>query len=77
MDNIGSTSPSCTNSDTAAALSSSMDSWTVHICPTTGGQYDMKVSPQDCVEVFKKNIAKRLKISKEKISLLHKDRYSF
>ncbi len=75
MDNLGSTS-SCSNSD-RAALDCNMDTWTVHVCPTTGGQYDMKVCPQDCVDSFKKNIAKRLKISKEKISLLHKDRYSF
>ena len=49
--------------------------WTVHVCPTTGGQFDIQVSAEDSIDNIKKCISKRLKISKERISLLHKERY--
>ena len=50
--------------------------WTVHVCPTTGGQFDIQVSAEDSIDNMKKCISKRLKISKERISLLHKERYA-
>ena len=50
--------------------------WTVHVCPTTGGQFDIQVSAEDSIDNIKKCISKRLKISKERISLLHKERYA-
>ena len=49
--------------------------WTVHVCPTTGGQFDIQVSAEDNIDNIKKCISKRLKISKERISLLHRERY--
>ena len=51
------------------------DLCTIHICPTTGGGFDISVLYQDTIDSIKKTIAQRLKLSKERISLLFKDRY--
>ena len=49
----------------------------VTVAPTTGGQFEIKVSKSESIDSLKKTISKRLKVPKERICLLWKDRYSF
>jgi len=46
----------------------------LEIAPTTGGQFDFKISRDESIDNLKKLIAKKLKVSKEQICLLHRDR---
>ena len=46
----------------------------VMVAPFTGGPFQMEVSPKDSVEEFKKVVAKRLKVLKDRICLLYRDR---
>jgi len=61
------------------ASSSSSSSGEPHIsvtvAPTTGGQFEIKVSKSESIDTLKKTISKRLKVPKERICLLWKDRY--
>ncbi|XP_043264323.1 midnolin homolog isoform X1 [Colletes gigas] len=50
------------------------DEITISITPTTGGQFDLTVDRTDTVENLKKIISKRLKVAKERICLLHRER---
>lgn len=50
------------------------DEITISITPTTGGQFDLTVDHTDTVENLKKIISKRLKVAKERICLLHRER---
>lgn len=50
------------------------DEVTISITPTTGGQFDLTVDRTDTIENLKKLISKRLKVSKERICLLHRER---
>ncbi|GFG33862.1 hypothetical protein Cfor_11056 [Coptotermes formosanus] len=47
---------------------------TVRVTPTTGGQFDLQVAKTESVENLKKLISKKLKMPKERICLLHRDR---
>ena len=47
---------------------------TVRVTPTTGGQFDLQVAKTESVENLKKLISKKLKVPKERICLLHRDR---
>ena len=47
---------------------------TVTVAPTTGGQFEVKVGKLDTIDNLKKTISKRLKVPKERICLLWKDR---
>jgi len=44
------------------------------VAPTTGGQFELKVSKLESIDNLKKTISKRLKVPKERICLLWKDR---
>lgn len=46
----------------------------IEIAPTTGGAFDFLVDPEDSIDFIKKCIAKKLKVGKEQICLLHRDR---
>ncbi|BET02369.1 Midnolin [Nesidiocoris tenuis] len=46
----------------------------VSVTPTTGGQFDLSVTKNDSIENLKKLISKRLKVPKERICLLHRER---
>jgi len=46
----------------------------LEIAPTTGGTFDFNVHCHESIDNLKKNIAKKLKVSKEQICLLHRDR---
>ncbi|XP_017791296.1 PREDICTED: midnolin-A-like isoform X2 [Habropoda laboriosa] len=50
------------------------DEITISITPTTGGQFELTVDRTDTVENLKKIISKRLKVAKERICLLHRER---
>ena len=50
------------------------DDITITITPTTGGQFDVTVGSHETVENLKKSISKRLKVAKERICLLHRER---
>lgn len=50
------------------------DEITVNITPTTGGQFELTVDRNDTVENLKKIISKKLKVVKERICLLHRER---
>ncbi|XP_034934077.1 midnolin isoform X2 [Chelonus insularis] len=47
---------------------------TISITPTTGGQFELVVERNDTIENLKKIISKRLKVAKERICLLHRER---
>ena len=47
----------------------------VMVAPFTGGPFRLQVSRKDSVEEFKKVVAKRLKVLKDRICLLYRDRY--
>lgn len=53
------------------------DEITISITPTTGGQFDLTVDRTDTVENLKKIISKRLKVAKERICLLHRERFVY
>lgn len=46
----------------------------VVVAPFTGGPFSVQVSRKDTVEDFKKVVAKRLKVLKDRICLLYRDR---
>ncbi|KAI0231783.1 hypothetical protein LSAT2_017845 [Lamellibrachia satsuma] len=48
--------------------------WCITVCPTIGGHFQLQVSAQDTVDGLMKAIGKRLKIQREKISLLYRER---
>ncbi|XP_071444887.1 midnolin-like isoform X2 [Hetaerina americana] len=55
-------------------VTNSESSITVRVTPTTGGQFDLQVAKMETVENLKKIISKKLKVPKERICLLHRDR---
>ena len=50
------------------------DKIAVMVAPFTGGPFSVQVSRKDSVEDFKKIVAKRLKVLKDRICLLYRDR---
>lgn len=46
----------------------------LEIAPTTGGSFTFVIDPNESIEGLKKAIGKRLKVGKEHICLLHRDR---
>ena len=57
-----------------AGSSASSDKIAVMVAPFTGGPFSVQVSRKDTVEDFKKVVAKRLKVLKDRICLLYRDR---
>ena len=49
--------------------------WCITVCPTIGGHFQLQVGARDTVDGLKKVIGKRLKIQREKISLLYRERW--
>ncbi|XP_066901356.1 midnolin-B isoform X2 [Halyomorpha halys] len=47
---------------------------TISVTPTTGGQFELAVTKTETIENLKKLISKRLKVPKERICLLHRER---
>lgn len=46
----------------------------ISVNPTTGGHFDLAVTKNDTIENLKKLISKKLKVPKERICLLHRER---
>ena len=46
----------------------------ITVAPFTGGPFQVKISKMETVEELKKLIARRLKVSKERIYLLYRER---
>lgn len=63
-----------TDSDLGCGCKNSASSITISVTPTTGGQFDLSVTKNDTIENLKKLISKKLKVPKERICLLHRER---
>ncbi|KAK3895310.1 hypothetical protein Pcinc_000956 [Petrolisthes cinctipes] len=46
----------------------------VHVTPTTGGQFQLRVAATDSIEFLRRLVSKRLRVPKERICLLYRDR---
>lgn len=46
----------------------------IRVTPTTGGHFDLSIAKSETIENLKKVISKKLKVPKERICLLHRDR---
>jgi len=69
------TSSSSNKSDNSAGCEDSeMDTITITVAPTTGGTFDISVQKNLAIENLKKVISKKLKVPKERILLLHKEK---
>uniref|UniRef100_A0A1B6KKR7 Ubiquitin-like domain-containing protein n=1 Tax=Graphocephala atropunctata TaxID=36148 RepID=A0A1B6KKR7_9HEMI len=62
------------DSDLGCGCKNSASSITISVTPTTGGQFDLAVTKNDTIENLKKLISKKLKVPKERICLLHRER---
>jgi len=60
--------------DELAAADAEKSEITITVSPTTGGQFDLSVLKTDSVESLKKVISKRLRVPKERICLLYRER---
>ncbi|XP_033337502.2 uncharacterized protein LOC117226856 isoform X1 [Megalopta genalis] len=69
-----SSSPPLPGCGCVAATVLEPDEITISITPTTGGQFDLTVDRTDTIENLKKIISKRLKVAKERMCLLHRER---
>lgn len=66
-----------TQPPTSASLSEASDNpnnVNITVAPFTGGPFQVKISKMETVEELKKVIARRLKVSKERIYLLYRER---
>ncbi|CAH1772588.1 unnamed protein product [Owenia fusiformis] len=46
----------------------------IQICPTTGGQFDLNIPASETIDGLKRAVGKKLKVPKDRITLLYKDR---
>ena len=61
-------------SNSVSSMTVEEDKIAVMVAPFTGGPFSVQVSRKDSVEDFKKVVAKRLKVLKDRICLLYRDR---
>jgi len=69
-------SPSTSSSNSSSPISTSdnpSNNLNITVAPFTGGPFEVKVSKKDTVDELKKVIARRLKVSKERIYLLYRE----
>ena len=75
---VGSMTEGSTSGDQPSGVSNpqpeSGEKIAVLVAPFTGGPFSVQVSRKDSVEDFKKVVAKRLKVLKDRICLLYRDR---
>merc|ERR1719195_681421 len=70
----GTSSPSSSSSPgPSMATSDSPNNLNITVAPFTGGPFEVEVSKMDTVDELKKVIARRLKVSKERIYLLYRE----
>jgi hypothetical protein len=76
--NVGGPSPSTSRSSvpTSPSVHSPLsgDKMIVTVAPFTGGPFSVTVNKRDTVEDLKKVVAKKLKVLKERICLLYRER---
>ncbi len=75
--NVGGPSPSTSRSSVPTSPSVhplSGDKMIVTVAPFTGGPFSVTVNKRDTVEDLKKVVAKKLKVLKERICLLYRER---
>ena len=75
--NVGGPSPSTSRSNvptTSSVHPLSGDKMIVTVAPFTGGPFSVTVNKRDTVEDLKKVVAKKLKVLKERICLLYRER---
>lgn len=46
---------------------------TVHIHPTTGGQFDIEIASTETADELRRKISRHLQTPKERLKLLHKE----
>eukprot|EP00095_Tigriopus_kingsejongensis_P012564 maker-scaffold257_size234952-snap-gene-1.21 protein:Tk12564 transcript:maker-scaffold257_size234952-snap-gene-1.21-mRNA-1 annotation:"PREDICTED: hypothetical protein LOC100742717" len=69
--------PHCTTALPMASPSLNPDLISVTIAPFTGGPFTLSVSKRDSIEDLKKTVAKKLKVLKDRICLLYRERQLF
>jgi hypothetical protein len=60
--------------DLSPESESNADAVTLSVHPTTGGQFTVQVTITDSVDTLKKVVSHKLKVPKERICLLYRDR---
>lgn len=66
--------PSTSDSICSARETPSNNTIDLQICPTTGGQFDLQISVDETMQGLRKAIGKKLKLPREKISMLYRDK---
>ncbi|XP_047491498.1 midnolin-like [Penaeus chinensis] len=71
----GGSSGSGIGDDGRCACGRTLEMVGVHVSPTTGGQFELRVAATDSVEFLRRLVSKRLRVPKERICLLYRDRH--
>lgn len=66
--------PAAPGSSSSGPLAAPAESISVTVAPFTGGPFSISVSRRDSVEELKKAVAKKLKVLKDRICLLYRER---
>lgn len=74
MENSNSSAIESTSQNESDSSGCGCSNITISVNPTTGGQFDLAVTKNDTIENLKKLISKKLKVPKERICLLHRER---
>ncbi len=73
---VNSASSSCIRSNgSTSSVQLSGDKMIITVAPFTGGPFSVTVNKTDSVEDLKKVVSKKLKVLKERICLLYRERY--
>ena len=73
--NSASSSSSIRSNGSSSSVELSGDKMIITVAPFTGGPFSVTVNKSDSVEDLKKVVAKKLKVLKERICLLYRERY--
>lgn len=65
----------CNSVSPASPVAQALPAATLHIHPTTGGHFELQVALSESVEALKALVSKRLKVPKERICLLYRERH--
>ncbi|CAL4160327.1 unnamed protein product, partial [Meganyctiphanes norvegica] len=75
MDTRGGGNSSGPGDDNRCPCGRQLDMVGVHVTPTTGGQFELRVASTDSVDFLRRLVSKRLRVPKERICLLYRDRH--
>lgn len=56
------------------SMSKSNQQFDIVVCPTTGGQFEVSVLPNETVSELRKKIARQLRTPQERLKLLFKEK---